>query len=139
MSQYQKGKTNLDFTEARDSEWQWNPQAIRNSALRSRQITTLAPHRSVFYRPDALPAAQPTHYSLHNAVKKFLTPCKGCSAYLPNDGELYVPLELAATLADFTHDVAMAVARRASTIHSNNYMAHSQIKKVVGVRRLYKD
>jgi len=78
-------------------------------------------------------------YSLHNAVKKFLTPCKGCSAYLPNDGELYVPLELAATLADFTHDVAMAVARRASTIHSNNYMAHSQIKKVVGVRRLYKD
>ena len=21
--QYQKGKTNLDFTEARDSEWQW--------------------------------------------------------------------------------------------------------------------
>ena len=25
MSRYQKGKTNLDFTEARDSEWQWNP------------------------------------------------------------------------------------------------------------------
>jgi len=22
---YQKGKTNLDFTEATDSEWQWNP------------------------------------------------------------------------------------------------------------------
>ena len=22
---YQKGKTNLDFTEARDSEWQWHP------------------------------------------------------------------------------------------------------------------
>jgi len=25
VSQYQKGKTNLDFTKARDSEWQWNP------------------------------------------------------------------------------------------------------------------
>jgi len=25
VSQYQKGKTNLDFTGARDSEWQWNP------------------------------------------------------------------------------------------------------------------
>jgi len=25
MSRYQKGKTNLDFTEARDSEWQWHP------------------------------------------------------------------------------------------------------------------
>ena len=24
MSHYQKGKTNLDFTEARDSEWQWH-------------------------------------------------------------------------------------------------------------------
>jgi len=24
VSLYQKGKTNLDFTEARDSEWQWN-------------------------------------------------------------------------------------------------------------------
>jgi len=23
VSRYQKGKTNLDFTEARDSEWQW--------------------------------------------------------------------------------------------------------------------
>jgi len=23
-SRYQKGKTNLDFTEARDSEWQWH-------------------------------------------------------------------------------------------------------------------
>jgi len=24
VSQYQNGKTNLDFTEARDSEWQWH-------------------------------------------------------------------------------------------------------------------
>ena len=24
VSQYQKGKTNLDFTESRDSEWQWH-------------------------------------------------------------------------------------------------------------------
>ena len=34
--------------------------AICKSAPRSRQITTPAPHNSVFYRPDALPAAQPT-------------------------------------------------------------------------------
>jgi len=25
VGRYQKGKTNLDFTEARDSEWQWHP------------------------------------------------------------------------------------------------------------------
>ena len=34
--------------------------AICKSAPCSRQTTTPAPHHSVFYRPDALPAAQPT-------------------------------------------------------------------------------
>ena len=34
--------------------------AICKSAPRSRQITTPVLHHSVFYRPDALPAAQPT-------------------------------------------------------------------------------
>jgi len=57
VSRYQKGKTYLDFTEARDSGISW---AISKSAPRSRQITTPAPHHSVFYRLDALPAAQPT-------------------------------------------------------------------------------
>jgi len=35
-------------------------RAIRKSAPHSRQIAMPAPHHSVFYRPDALPAAQPT-------------------------------------------------------------------------------
>jgi len=63
VSWYQKGKTNLDFNEARDSEWQWHQLggwAVCKSAPCSRQTTTPAPHQSVFYRPDALPAAQPT-------------------------------------------------------------------------------
>ena len=34
VSRYQKGKTNLDFTEARDSEWQWHQ-------LGRRQVYTL--------------------------------------------------------------------------------------------------
>jgi len=34
--------------------------AICKSAPRSRQTTKPAPHHSVFYRPDALPATQPT-------------------------------------------------------------------------------
>ena len=33
---------------------------ICKSAPRSRQVTTPASHHSVFYRPDALPAAKPT-------------------------------------------------------------------------------
>ena len=34
--------------------------AVCKSAPRPRQITMPAPHLSVFYRPDALPAVQPT-------------------------------------------------------------------------------
>ena len=58
VSQYQKGKTNLDFTGARDSEWQWH-QLGHMQVCTSLQ-TMPVPHHSVFYRPDALPAAQPT-------------------------------------------------------------------------------
>ena len=57
VGRYQKGKTNLDFTEARGSGISW---ATCKSTPCSRQITTPAPHHSVFYRPDALPATQPT-------------------------------------------------------------------------------
>jgi len=48
VGRYQKGKTNLDFTEARDSEWQWHQLGICKSAPRSRQTTMPAPHNSVF-------------------------------------------------------------------------------------------
>jgi len=44
VSQYQKGKTNLHFTEARDSEWQWHQLGhICKSAPCSRQINTQHP------------------------------------------------------------------------------------------------
>ena len=38
VSRYQKGKTNLDFTEARDSEWQWHhkkPESNQHTNLRA--------------------------------------------------------------------------------------------------------
>ena len=62
MSRYQKGNTNLDFTEARDSEWQWHqlghrPMQVCTSLQTDNHANT---HHAVFYRPDALPAAQPT-------------------------------------------------------------------------------
>jgi len=60
MGRYQNGKINLDFTEARDSERQWHQ-------LGHLQVSTLLQtdnHASTsllsFYRPDALPVAQPT-------------------------------------------------------------------------------
>ena len=46
----------VTHTHTRLSEWQCNP--LCKSAPHSRQITTPAPHCSVFYGPDALPAAQ---------------------------------------------------------------------------------
>jgi len=49
VSQYQKGKTNVDFTEARDSEWQWH------------QLGHVLPHHSVFFTgrmPSLLPNQQ---------------------------------------------------------------------------------
>ena len=60
VSWYQKGKTNLDFTEARDSEWQWNQLGHMQvcTSLQTDNHTSTPPLS--FYRPDALPATQPT-------------------------------------------------------------------------------
>jgi len=58
VGRYQKGKTNLDFTEARDSEWQRHQLGICRSAPRSRQINTPAPHHSVFFT-DRMPFLPP--------------------------------------------------------------------------------
>ena len=60
VSRYQKGKTNLDFTAARDSEWQCH-QLGRMQVCTSLQTDNHASTPPLsFYRPDALPAAQPT-------------------------------------------------------------------------------
>jgi len=57
---YQKGKANLDFTEARDSEWHWQ-QLGHIQVCTSLQTDN---HASIpplsFYRFDALPVTQPT-------------------------------------------------------------------------------
>jgi len=60
VSRYQKGKTDLDFTEARDSERQWL-QLGRMQVCISLQTDNHASTPPLsFYRPDALPVAQPT-------------------------------------------------------------------------------
>jgi len=55
VSRYQNGKINLDFTEARDSEWQWHQlghMQVCSSLQTDNHTSPLS-----FYRPDALPAA----------------------------------------------------------------------------------
>jgi len=59
VSRYQNGKTNLDFTEARDSEWQCISWVICKSAPRSRQITTPAPHPTTHFFTGRMPFVTP--------------------------------------------------------------------------------
>jgi len=61
VSQYQKGKTYLDFTEAKDSEWQWH-QLVHMHVCTSLQTDNHAStHYSVFTdrMPFLLPNQQP--------------------------------------------------------------------------------
>jgi len=60
VSRYQKGETSLGFTEARDSEWQWHQLDYMQicTSLQTDNHASTTPLS--FYRPDALPAAQPT-------------------------------------------------------------------------------
>jgi len=58
--QNHSGKTNLDLLEQEILSGSDISRVICKSAPRSRKITMPAPHHSVFYRPNALPAAQPT-------------------------------------------------------------------------------
>jgi len=60
VSQYQKGKTNLDFTEAKDSEWQWHQLGHMQFCTLSQTDNYASTPSFGFYRPDAHPAAQPT-------------------------------------------------------------------------------
>jgi len=60
VSRYQKGKTNLDITEARDSEWQWHHLGHMQVCTSLRTDNHASTPPLSFYRPDALPAAQPT-------------------------------------------------------------------------------
>jgi len=58
VSRYQKGETNVDFTEATDSEWQWH-QLGHMQVCTSLQTDNHASTQPLsFYRPDALPATQ---------------------------------------------------------------------------------
>jgi len=60
VSQYQKGKTSLDFSAARDNEWQWYQLGYMQVCTSFQTDNRASTPPLCFYRPDALPAAQPT-------------------------------------------------------------------------------
>jgi len=60
VGQYQKGETNLDFTGARDSEWQWHLQGNMQVCTSFQTDNHASTSPLSFFTPDALPATQPT-------------------------------------------------------------------------------
>jgi len=78
VNRYQKDKTNLDFTEARYSEWQWH-QLGHMQVCTSLQTDNHASTQPLsFYTPYALPAAQPTaskHCSRNDRLGMWLVYC----------------------------------------------------------------
>ena len=60
VSWYQKGKTNLDFNGARDSEWQWNPLGHMQVCTSLQTDNHASTPPLGFLQAGALPAAQPT-------------------------------------------------------------------------------
>ena len=79
VSRYQKGKPIWILLKQETVSGSGISWAMCKSAPRCRQTTTPAPHHSVFYRPDALPAAQPTvsmHWRQeHRRLHKYNTIC----------------------------------------------------------------
>jgi len=60
VSRYQKGKTNQDFTEARDSEWQWH-QLGRMQVCSSLQTDNHASTPPLSFLPTECPSCCPTN------------------------------------------------------------------------------
>jgi len=70
VSRYQKGKTNLDFTEARDSEWQWHQ-------LGHMQVcTSLQTDNHASTPPLGCPSCHPTN-SIKAVVRTVYSNSKG--------------------------------------------------------------
>jgi len=60
VSRYQKGKTNLDFTEARDSEWQWR-QLGHMQVCTSLQTDNHASTPALSFLQAGCPSCRPTN------------------------------------------------------------------------------
>jgi len=60
VSQFQKGKTNLNFTEARDSEWQWH-QLGHMQVCTSLQTDNQASTPPLSFLQTGCPSCRPTN------------------------------------------------------------------------------
>jgi len=61
VSRYKKGKTNLDFTEARDSEWQWHQLGHMHCKSAPRSSRQTRQHLTTLFLQAGCPSCRPTN------------------------------------------------------------------------------
>ena len=82
VSQYQNGKTNLDFTEARDSEWQWHQlghmqvcTSLPTGQPRQHPTTQLFTGRMPFLPPNQQrQSTEGTYIYIHTCIQIYIAP-----------------------------------------------------------------
>ena len=85
VSRYQKGKTNLDFTEARDSEWQWH-QLGHMLDCTSLQTDNHASTPPLSYLQAGCPSCHPTNSVKALKANSYFCVCLFVSMLLIENG-----------------------------------------------------
>jgi len=80
VSQYQNGRTNLDFTEARDSEWQWH-QLGRMQVCTSLQTDNHASTPPLSLRPTKWDVKLKLNQSVQSVVPQWVPVCLFTGVY----------------------------------------------------------
>jgi len=84
VSRYQKAKTNLDFTEARDSEWQWHQLGDMQVCTSFQTDNHASTTPLKFFLQAGCPSCRPTNsvkalkeilYNGHKTMVVFNFPC----------------------------------------------------------------
>jgi len=99
VSQYQKGKTNLDFTEARDNEWQWHHLGYMQvcTSLETDNHASTPPlsflhGRMPFLPPNQQQQSTEAPYSVCSVLN--IEYCNLCNSYLVVDHTFFMNITL---------------------------------------------
>ena len=111
--------------------------AICKSAPRSRHITTPAPHHSVFYRPDALPATQPTaskHWNQLDHMQTIYTSLQTDNRTNTSSLNFYrldaLP-DAQATVSKHWRQMCLCSFKRLQKVYSSFILMNSKLKRSV--------